>query len=55
MAVRICIRYNGVPNSDVAPTQALGELSMLFGKGDGAASEDVADIANLLHVALLIV
>ncbi|MNW17744.1 hypothetical protein D3C71_2170380 [compost metagenome] len=34
MAVRVCIRCHGVPDTDVAPTQALGELMMLLGKGN---------------------
>ena len=40
-----------MPDADVVPTQALGELAIQFRKGDGAASKYVAHTPHFRHFA----
>ena len=44
-----------MPDADVVPTQALGELAIKFGKGDGAACKYVAHTSHFRHFASLVI
>src|SRR5471032_3119428 len=53
----ICVGIRGhcVSNANIAPAQTFSEFTMLLRKGDRTASEQVADISDVLQTELLFV